>query len=223
MKGPIVVIARGFAVGLVAATPAFAGVGGSVVPSFPTPMNVGDAKTATITITNRSTAPNDVENINVLGIFFTPSCASSDGFTCAIPDPGTLSFGTIVGKTGTSCAGTVFTASPPDAETGELQLIPPVNKPVVLGPSNGSGPKPARCVILFNFRLLRLPVDSTPPGPPLTTDSLGHALLQSAARGNSGGASGGSTATITATNQPVDLSITVSNGATVLGSGASTK
>src|SRR5436189_226019 len=53
-----------------AATPALAGIGGSVVPSFPTPINVGDIKTATITITNRATTPNNSENIGVSGIFF---------------------------------------------------------------------------------------------------------------------------------------------------------
>src|SRR4051812_4287339 len=73
---------------LAGATPALAGIGGSAVPSFPTPMTVGDIKTATIVITNNATTPNRAENVNVTGIFFTPSCASSDGFTCFTPDPG---------------------------------------------------------------------------------------------------------------------------------------
>src|SRR6188508_1427580 len=88
---------------LLAATSAIAGLGGSVVPSFPSPLNVGDIKTATISITNRATSPNDTENVNVTGILFTPSCAASNGYTCSTPDTGVFQFATVVGRVGSSC------------------------------------------------------------------------------------------------------------------------
>ncbi len=186
------------ALAFLGATSAFAGVGGSVVPSFPTPMNVGDIKTASVTITNHATGGNSSENMNVSGIFVTPSCSSSDGFTCFTPDPGVFKFATFIGKTGTACAATVFTAGTPNPGTGEFELIPPISKPVVLGPANGAGPKPKLCMITMNFQVLRAPVDSTPPNPPLTTDSLARASLQGATSGSGGSASGGATTAINA-------------------------
>src|SRR3954470_13269967 len=76
-----------------AALPALAGVGGSVIPSFPTPIKVGDIKTATITVTNRSTTPNNTETVNVSAIFLTPSCQATDGFNCLTPDKNVFQFG----------------------------------------------------------------------------------------------------------------------------------
>ncbi len=183
---------------LLGATSATAGVGGSVIPGFPATLNVGQTLSSTVTITNNSTSPNQTENVNVSGIFFTPSCASDDGFTCFTPDPGVYQFGTAIGKAGSSCAGTVFTVGPPNAGTGEVQLIP--NKQVVLGPSSGAGPLSKQCVITIGMKVLRLPQDSTPPGAPITTDALARASMQGASSGNSGAASGGSQSIITAPN-----------------------
>jgi hypothetical protein len=213
MNKRIAAIAFVICLGLVSAAPAFAGVGASVVPTFPTPMNVGDIKTATITMTNHATAANNTENVNVSGIFFTPSCASSDGFTCFTPDPGVFQFATAIGKVGSSCASTVFTLAPPDPGTGEIALIPPVSKPVVLGPANAAGPLPKQCVITINYKVLKAPQDSTPPNPPITTDSLVRASIQGASSGSGASASGGSTTPITVPTLPiVDLSITTTNG-----------
>src|SRR6188768_3853961 len=95
-------IAAAFVGSMLAALPALAGVGGSVIPSFPTPIKVGDIKTATITITNRATAPNNTETVNVSAIFLTPSCQASDGFTCQSFDRNVFQFGsTATGKAGT--------------------------------------------------------------------------------------------------------------------------
>ncbi len=203
LRRGVAVIVAGCALGLITVTPAFAGIGGSVVPSFPTPMDVGDIKTSTVTITNHATMPNNTENVNVSGIFFTPSCASSDGFTCLTPDPGVFQFATFIGKAGTACASTVFTAGAPDPGTGEFQLIPPAGSPVVLGPSSVGGLQ-ATCVISMNFQVLRAPNDSTPPNPPLTTDSLARATLQGGTSGRSGSASGGATTEIDAPNLTID-------------------
>src|SRR3954471_10422138 len=130
--------AIGVLAGMAMTLPAIAGVGGSVIPSFPTPIKVGDIKTATITITNRATAPNNTETVNVSAIFLTPSCQATDGFNCLTPDLNVFQFGaTATGKFGTSCASVVFTIGPPNAGTGEFELIP--QSPVVLGPANNSG------------------------------------------------------------------------------------
>ena len=48
-------VAGAFLASMLVGLPAFAGIGGSVVPSFPTPIKVGDNKTAVIVITNSST------------------------------------------------------------------------------------------------------------------------------------------------------------------------
>jgi hypothetical protein len=67
---------RFLAFGIVAATPAFAGLGGSVVPSYPTPISVGRFEDrTTITLTN-TTPPlsNAIEtHAGASRIFFTPS------------------------------------------------------------------------------------------------------------------------------------------------------
>jgi PKD repeat protein len=191
------------AVCVVAATPAFAGLGGSVVPSYPTPISVGDTKTATITLTNNATASNATENMRVSGIFFTPSCAASNGFSCTVPDVGVFQFATVVGDTGSSCENTLFTIGQANPNTGEFQLIPPANNPVLLGPSSGGGPLPSECVIVINFKVLRAPQDSTPNTPQVTTVSLARATLVGATSGYTGNAAGASTIVVnTVTNRP---------------------
>jgi hypothetical protein len=207
-------VATLLAASTLAAVPAYAGMGGSVVPAFPTPLNVGDIKTASITITNRSTRPNDTENVNVSRIMFTPSCGRSDGFSCSIPDPGVFKFGTVIGRSGTSCAGTVFSLGPVNPDTGEFELIAPSSKPVVLGPANDSGPLPKQCIISINFQLVREPIDSTPGDAQPTTDSLARASLQGAGTSNSGSASGGSTSVVNPLLPPPSPgAVTVSNTA----------
>ena len=178
-------------------TPAFAGIGGSVVPSFPTPLNVGDIKTATITITNRATTPNNTENVSISGIFFTPSCSATDGFSCQAPDPGVFQFATVVGKVGSSCASTPFSLGTPNPSTGEFELIP--SRPIVLGPANGSGPLPKVCTISINFKVLRAPQDSTPADTKITTVSLARASLQGTITGTQGGATGGNVVAVNST------------------------
>src|SRR5258708_33747895 len=70
---------------LLAAGPAFAGVGGSVVPAFPgSPVNVGDLFNASIVVTNDSDLPNTADTISV-NVFTTPSCGNAIG-PCLTPD-----------------------------------------------------------------------------------------------------------------------------------------
>ncbi len=196
VHSPTAWIILGFVAGLLSSqilfytyeTPVEAGLGGSVVPSFPTPAVVGDIKTATITITNHATTPNTGENVNVSGIFLTPSCAKSDGFSCITPDPGVFQFATAIGKVGTACASIVFSQGAPNATTGEFELVP--SQSVTLGPASGAGPLPSKCVISVNYRIVKAPQDSTPPNLPLTTESLAHATLQGASSLAGGMASG---------------------------------
>ena len=59
----------------------FAGIGGSDVPTVTSPVTVGQTAMGwSFTITNTSTTPNDVDNIQVLNasnIFFTTTCGTS--------------------------------------------------------------------------------------------------------------------------------------------------
>ena len=193
-RNGVAVVARPAVLLLIFATSAFAGIGGSVVPSFPPNLNVGDIKTGSITITNSATAPNNTEVVNVLGIVVTPSCAVDDGFTCSTAGPAVFQFASVLGKFGSSCAGIPFTIVPTQ-NAGEFALVPPGNTAVALGPSNNSGPLPRQCVIQLNFQVLRAPPGSPPP-PTRTTDSLANATLQSAT--NSGFAGGLTTTPVTA-------------------------
>src|SRR4051794_27444040 len=74
------------AVFLLAAGPAFAGLGGSITPFSPAgPVNVGDTLTGlNVTIENASNSPNDVDYIAVPSVNLTPSCGSL-GATCPGP------------------------------------------------------------------------------------------------------------------------------------------
>jgi hypothetical protein len=136
---------------------------------FPPPIHVGDLKTAAIRITNRATGINAAENLIVSGIFITPSCAAiaSSGVSCATPDLGVFQFSTVYGSAGSSCENRIFTIGQPNGATGEFELIPHVGQSIVLGPANGSGPLPSYCEISINFKVLRLPVDSTPADAPI--------------------------------------------------------
>src|SRR5207248_980700 len=113
----------------------------------------------------------------VSNIFFTPSCQhSNNGVSCSSPDLDVFQYSTVSGEVGSACEGIVFTKGVPNAVTGEFQLNPQAAT-VILGPANGAGPKPKVCIINLNFKVLRAPLDSSPPNPPFTTDSLGHATL----------------------------------------------
>src|SRR5438067_13594016 len=93
---------------LFAAAPAFAGIAGSVIPSYPTPIKVGDSKTATITITNASTGTQASEKVKVTQIFFTPSCQHSDnGVSCSSPDLDVFQYSTVPGEVGSAGEGIV--------------------------------------------------------------------------------------------------------------------
>src|SRR4029079_13859431 len=138
-----------------------------------------------IRITNGATGINAAENLIGSAIFIPPSCAAVAGtcVSCAPPDLGVFQFSTVYGSAGSSCENRIFTIGQPNGATGEFELIPHVGQSVVLGPANGGGPLPNYCEISINFKVLGLPVDSTPGDAPKTTDNLARATLRGASTG----------------------------------------
>ena len=72
---------------------AFAGVGGAAGPTWPVTLVVGGAVSAYIDIVNASDGVNASENVEVVQITFTPSCAAQTVGACTTPDPGVFTLG----------------------------------------------------------------------------------------------------------------------------------
>jgi hypothetical protein len=151
---------------------AFAGIGGSVVPDYPSPVTVGQtALPATLTITNSST--NNTENVAVSSITHSPSCATTASGTCsaADADTGVFTVHNGTGQAGTACAGVTFTAGAPDAN-GNLTFTP--GSAIVLGPSSGTLAA-AQCIIGFTVDVLKVPTKDASVAAGIQTDQLGSA------------------------------------------------
>jgi hypothetical protein len=177
------------------ATPAFAGVGGSVVPDYPTPVTVGQTGlSATLTISNSSTGANTAENISVSNISHAPSCGSTANTTCQLAnaDTGVFTVHNGVGRVGTACAATTFTASAPDA-SGNITFTPSI--PLVLGPASGplSG---SQCIIDFTVDVLRVPTVDAAGAAGIQTAELGSAQFLGQTSGLNGTGSGSTQTTI---------------------------
>jgi uncharacterized repeat protein (TIGR01451 family) len=189
------------ALALLAIAPAFAGIGGSVVPDFQSPINVGQILTASIFITNNSTPNNDNESMKVTNIFVTPSCSAVTNGVCTGIDKDVFTIESVIGDpfdTNSTCKNLAFNVGPEDAN-GQFQLIPNnVSQSVTLGPSSGST---NYCNIQLNLSVNKAPVDSTPGTPNTrTTVSLAHAKMQGATTGLSATATGGSISVVTTPN-----------------------
>src|SRR5215475_10352697 len=67
-----------------------AGIGGQSTVVMPETAIVGVTFTATMTLRNFSTPPNDTESVRVTGVFITPSCAEPGSAICTVGnrDPG---------------------------------------------------------------------------------------------------------------------------------------
>jgi len=172
-------------VSLFAAGSAFAGVGGSVTPTYPAgPVRVGDTFNASLTIVNDSDGANHAERIAVSNISHTPSCGSGTA-TCKAPDPGVFTVSTGTGAAQSACAGVTFDVSSVNASTGEVQFTP--TRPWTLGPADNSD-GPATCEIQFTVTVMKAPSQQgkapgkmlKAPGQDMAgvqTSSLAHALF----------------------------------------------
>jgi uncharacterized repeat protein (TIGR01451 family) len=191
--------------------PAFAGVGGGAGPTWPATLPVGASVSAFIDIVNASDGVNGSENIDILQISFTPSCAAQNVGTCTTPDLGVITLAPIaVGDPTSSCKNTIFTLVGPTV-AGVYTLSP--SAPVHLGPADGSGgaANPKNCRMVVNATVAKLPVDSTPPNPPLTTIQFARVVLRGHTSQSSGAANGQGTIAITPVS---NLTVTKTDGST---------
>jgi uncharacterized repeat protein (TIGR01451 family) len=204
----ILVIASVFALLYLSVGPASAGVGGAAGPTWPATLAVGDAVSANIDIVNASDGINASENVDILLITFTPSCAAQTVGTCTTPDPGVFTLAPLaVGDPSSSCGNTIFTLVGP--AQGVYVLSP--SAAVHLGPADGSGGagNPSRCRIVLNATVSKLPIDSTPPNPPFTTIQFARAVLRGHTSQSTGSANGQATIAITPVS---NLTATKSDG-----------
>ena len=149
-------LATTFALLLVAASPAAAGIGMSSSMTMPTATAVGQQNLAgSFTVSNTNTPPNNTESNTVTQLKLAPSCAA-DGTTvsaCPSPDPGVFNVDSPAsGDAATSCAGSTFTVSAPDANG--IVTFTRVGGALVLPPPGGAN----SCKINFTFDVLKVPV-----------------------------------------------------------------
>ncbi len=121
------------------ASPAFAGVGFGVTPTFPTTVTVGQtALPGSIQILNTSTPPESAGNATINSINLVPACATTSfvgngDCPAASAAPGVFALSpTGTGEAGTACAGQTFTIAIIDPATGQVSFTP--SSPVVLTP-----------------------------------------------------------------------------------------
>ena len=184
---------------LVAGAPANAGVIASAVVDYPTgPVNVGQTFSATLTLTNFSTSPNDAHFVDVSNIFVTPSCGSGNG-VCSVAgaDPGVFTVSAPVGSG--ACSTNTFTIGPANLITGEVQFVP-TPAVVQLGFGNFQNGQ-VSCVITFTVQVLKVPTKDafTDPvtDPGIQTKPLAHADFKDETTLEVAGASGSDKITVT--------------------------
>src|SRR5262249_47209920 len=161
-------------------------IGGQSTITMPETVVVGVTFTATITIRNQSTPPNDTESVKVTGIFITPSCADTTSAAICFPpnlDPGVFDILSGAGDPNTApCAGIGFQIGTPNPATGEVQLFP--NQTITLGPSNG--PLAAStCQVDLLMVAKKLPENPSIPGTG-ATEPQGRTSLQGVTSGLNG-------------------------------------
>jgi phosphodiesterase/alkaline phosphatase D-like protein len=145
---------------------AAAAVQASMTPTFPAAVTVGDQAVATsLHVQNQSDGANAGDSLRIDSIAFTPSCGSqAPVFACPAgsEDPGVFSpSGTAVGRTGTACAGVVFSTALVDPVSGRYSLTAS-GSPLVLGPG-------AACDIDFTMNVLKAPTKDASVNPGVQT------------------------------------------------------
>jgi uncharacterized repeat protein (TIGR01451 family) len=193
-----------------AAGPAWAGIGGSIVPDFPATVNVGDTFNATLTLTNNSDGGNLAESVSATGVFLFPSCAAGLGI-CTTPDPGVFSLSATGTGTAGSCVGDTFTIVEDNPATSEWSFIRN-GGPFVLGPSNNAATK--FCTITYQVTVLKLPtLDSNGGLNGLQTLQVARVnTLQGLTTGQTGQAAGSDETTVTSASLQV---LKTPDGATI--------
>jgi hypothetical protein len=186
------------------ASPALAGVAVTATPDPPSALAVGQTGVpSTLTVVNGSNGVQAGMSLTLEEITFVPSCGTQaiTGSDCpsGAADPGVLGLSaTVVGQSGTACAGLTFTPSLVDAAGGKYRLTP--SAPVVLGPV---GSPDATCVIDFTVDVLKAPSKDADPGAAgLQTDQIA-AVRGVAADGNRGGSFGSNEVAIDPGSSPV--------------------
>ena len=193
-------------------SPAFAGVGVGVAPTYPAFVIVGDTNVpVSLTMTNTSTAPENTGTLSLSLIRHTPACGN-DNTPCpaGFEDPGVflikgpLSGNKASGHTGTACAGMTFTIGTPNATTGEVEFLPD-SPPVVLQPPGTLGTD--HCTIDFLVDVLALPTHNAGPGPSVQTDQDGRVTGTASVNSVTGTGTGSGVTTVlqptpTPTNTP---------------------
>ncbi|MDQ1428137.1 MAG: hypothetical protein QOK39_1613, partial [Acidimicrobiaceae bacterium] len=155
---------------------AFAGVGLGVVPTFPSPVTVGQAGlAASVTISNLSNGAEATGNVTLSDITLVPSCGTfTPNSDCPVAgaDPGVFQLSAVGhGRSGTGCAGVTFTITTSNPATGQVTFNSP---PVVLGPPSSGAL--ATCIIDFTFDVVKSPTKDVSPASGLQTEQIGAAL-----------------------------------------------
>lgn len=175
------------------ATPAYAGVGMSVAPTFPTSVTVGATNlSASLSIENESTTPQNDDPVVLTAIGLNPTCGTATE-PCTAPDLNVFALDTpAAGRSGTACASTSFAISGPNA-AGRFTFTP-TPSPVVLG-SVATGGLLSTCVIDFTFDALKLPtVDADAGTAGFQTVAVGSVAGESQTEAGALGSADGSQA-----------------------------
>ncbi|MEP7183299.1 MAG: hypothetical protein ABI886_14030, partial [Betaproteobacteria bacterium] len=138
---------------------AFANAGIGLAANFPSSTTVGaTGVAANIDFQNVSTPITLTVTVNSLTL--TPSCAGYTALNCTSPDNGVFQISpTGTGRTGTACAGVIFTFTPkPAATDGTLNVTPAST--ITLGVPGGGNDE---CIIDFTFDVLKAPATDALP------------------------------------------------------------
>lgn len=180
MRLVVAVLCGVCALALAGAPSAVAGVGGAVVPQL-TPRPAADGvSTGQLALFNKNTAPNAGQADVVNQITLLPSCGDT-ATPCATPDPGVLAVDPRGGSGSGACAGSAFSFSAPDPDTGRIVITPATSLRLDPGTS---------CVITFKFRVLKLPAHPEHGRPAGTTRQIAGAQFDDPTSGLSAVVSG---------------------------------
>jgi hypothetical protein len=184
-----------------AASPAFAGVGLGVAPTYPAVVVVGNTNVAvSMSMTNTSTGDEAGGTVTLSLIRHTPSCGSgAEGVPCPllpvdyVDKDVFLAKGPATGRAGTACVGMTFTLGAANATTGEFEFIPDGGGSVVLQPPGSANDT---CTIDFFVDVLKLPTKDAALTAGVQTAQLGRVTGVASVNGVSGTGTGAGLTTV---------------------------